>query len=57
MAVNSFRPFSGEGRVRVQLDGRELLRQTFVAGNRVYRHTLPACRCGGANTWCASRWT
>ncbi len=39
VAVNSFRPFSGEGRVRVQLDGRELLRQKFVAGNRVYRHT------------------
>jgi hypothetical protein len=38
LSVNSFRPFKGQARVRVQLDDRELLRSTYVAGNRLYRH-------------------
>ena len=57
VAVNSFRPFIGQARVRVQLDERELLRATYVAGNRVYRHALPAAARARASTWCASRWT
>ena len=39
VSVNSFRPFFGEARVRVELDGRELLRATYLAGNRVYRRS------------------
>jgi hypothetical protein len=37
-SVNSFRPFTGEARVRVELDGRPLLRATYRPGNRPYRY-------------------
>jgi len=46
MSVNSFRPFTGEARVRAELDGQPLMRATYLAGNRLYdypsRRTLAA---------------
>ena len=38
LSVSSFRPFFGQARVRVELDGRELARATYVAGNKPYRY-------------------
>jgi hypothetical protein len=42
-SVNSFRPFKGEARVRVELDGHPLMKAIYVAGNRVheYSYRLP----------------
>jgi hypothetical protein len=38
LAVNSFRPFFGKARVRVELDGHRLVKATYLAGNRPYRY-------------------
>jgi hypothetical protein len=38
LSVSSFKPFTGEARVRAELDGRPLLRATYLAGNRLYRY-------------------
>jgi hypothetical protein len=46
VSVNSFRPFTGEARVRAELDGQPLMQATYLAGNRLYdypsRRTLAA---------------
>ncbi len=38
VSVNSFRPFTGRARVRVELDGRPLARASYRAGNLTYRY-------------------
>ena len=38
VSVNSFKPFTGEARVRAELDGRPLMRATYLPGNRLYHH-------------------
>jgi hypothetical protein len=38
VTVSSFRPFHGEARVRVAVDGHELVRATYQPGNRTYKY-------------------
>jgi hypothetical protein len=40
VSVNSFRPFIGRARLRVELDGRPLVRATYRAGNLTYPYVL-----------------
>jgi hypothetical protein len=39
VSVSSFRPFFGEARLRIDLDGKRLVRATYRAGNKPYRYT------------------
>jgi hypothetical protein len=39
VSANSFMPFIGKARVRVELDGRRLVAATYIAGNRTYKYS------------------